>query len=68
MQLHTVAIDVERVRAQLVGELNRPVSDSDVCLWLHRCGYVLKDGRWISTRPRQTVLRTPHLPPFAASA
>ena len=68
MQLHTVAIDVERVRAQLAGELNRPVSDRDVCLWLHRSGYVLKDGRWISTRPRPTNHRTPHRPPFAASA
>ena len=68
MQLHTVVIDVERVRAQLSGELNRPVSDSEVCLWLERSGFIQKDGRWISTRPRQTSHRTPHRPPFAASA
>lgn len=68
MQLHTVVIDIDRVRAQLAAELNRPVSDLEVSFWLDRSGYILKDGRWISTRPRQTAHRTPHRPPFAASA
>jgi len=69
MQLHTVAIDVESVRAQLVSELSRAVSDVEVSLWLQRSGYVQKDGRWISERPRPTTHKTPHSRfPFAASA
>jgi hypothetical protein len=69
MQLHTVAIDIENVRAQLAGELNRPVSDDEVSLWLGRCGFVQKNGRWISERPRQAWHRTPHPHrPLAASA
>ena len=66
MQLHTVAIDVESVRAQLAGELNRVVSDLEVSMWLQRCGFVQKNGRWISQRPRTTEHLTPHgKPPFA---
>ena len=73
MQLHTVEIDVEKVRAQLAGELNRTVSDLEVSMWLRRSGYFRKSGRWISQRPRPSVHRTPHgtpqrKPPFAASA
>ena len=70
MHLHTVAIDVESVRAQLVSELNRAVSDDEVCMWLQRSGYVQKDGRWISTRPRHTRVGSlhPKRPPFLASA
>jgi hypothetical protein len=68
MQLNTVAIDVESVRAQLACELNRPISDVEVHLWLGRCGFVEKNGRWIAQRPMQTTYRTPHWPPFAASA
>ena len=70
MQLHTVAIDVESVRAQLAIELNRAVSDVEVNLWLGRSEYVLKEGRWISQRPRPTNHRTPHKKwtPLAASA
>ena len=53
MQLHTVEIDVEKVRAQLAGELNRMVSDLEVSMWLRRsvhqprpastCGAVVAD-------------------------
>ena len=69
MQLHTVAIDVEDVRAQLAGELNRAVSDDEVSIWLRRCGFVEINGRWISQRPRSTIHQAPHgKPPFAASA
>jgi hypothetical protein len=39
-------------------------------MWLQRCGFVQKGGRWISQRPRPTTHRTPHpkRPPFARSA
>ena len=69
MQLYSVAIDVESVRAQLAIELSREISDVEVSMWLQRSGYVRKGERWISQRPLETAHRTPHpQPPFARSA
>lgn len=49
MHPHTVAIDVESVRSQLSNELGRAVSDSELVLWLRRCGHVEHNGKWISS-------------------
>lgn len=57
MHLHPVAIDIERVRSQLSNELSRAVSDSEVILWLRRCGYVQHNGKWVSDLARITGQR-----------
>ncbi len=61
MQLHTVAIDVESVRAQLSAELTRPVTDIELFIWLRRCGYVQRDGKWVISARSAGVRRWPGL-------
>ncbi len=62
-----VEVDVEKVRRQMSDELNRPVADVELAIWLRQCGAISYSGRWMTiTRPHGSGVMLPVANPQAA--
>ncbi len=54
----TIDLDVEQVRQQMAGELDREVTELEVRLWLREQGFHYAMGIWYADRSRGATCRS----------